>query len=130
MAGMFNEKITFFYHRWRRFLTVDFADYYGFKAVERRNDKELIINHGFTLISRIFYHEAHEGHEEIFNRGLRWFTRIRSTSSGQALSQVIAFVHKAIEMAFFRSWLKRGFFRQEKAENAQKTTKNDQKSAL
>jgi hypothetical protein len=42
-----------------------------------------------------------------------------------ALSQVIAFVHKAIEMAFFRSWRKRCFISHEKAQNAQKTTKND-----
>jgi len=40
-----------------------------------------------------------------------------------ALSQVIAFVHKAIETALFRSWRKRCFINYEKAQNAQKITK-------
>jgi len=40
-----------------------------------------------------------------------------------------AFVHKAIEMALFKSWLKRCFFSREKEKNAQKITKNGQKSA-
>jgi len=44
-----------------------------------------------------------------------------------ALSQVIAFDHKANEMALFKSWRKRCFISYEQAQNAQKTTKNDQK---
>jgi len=45
LGGMFNENITFFDHRFRKLLQIstDFRD---------------------------FYHEGHEGHEEIFNRGL------------------------------------------------------------
>ena len=46
-----------------------------------------------------------------------------------ALSQVIAFVHKAIEMALFRSWLKRCFISHKDAQSAQKLAKNDQKDA-
>jgi len=46
------------------------------------------------------------------------------------LRLLLAFVHKAIEMAFFISWLKRCFISREKAQNAQKGQKNDQKSAL
>jgi len=48
-------------------------------------------------------------------------------SESELSPQGLALVHKAIEMAFLRSWRKRCFISHKKAKNAQKEQKNDQK---
>jgi len=51
-------------------------------------------------------------------------------SESELLTQRVAFGHKAIEMAFFKSRIKTVLVSRKDAQNAQKLTKNDQKSAF
>jgi len=98
----------------------------------------LFINHGLHGLHGFFNHEAHEEHEEKLDRitGLTEIMFLPAWCSWQnlllkpALSQVIAFVHKVIKMTFSRSWLKTVIVSRKDAQNAQKSAKNDQKSAL
>jgi hypothetical protein len=102
--------------------------------------RKSFINRGLRRLNGFFNHEAHEGHEEKIDRitGLTEIIEVfgwlcvlgKLCSKSELLTQRLAFAHKAIEMAFFRSQLKTVPFSRKDAQNVQKSAKNDQKGVL